>query len=67
MDANEVESPVMRRIEVAKYLKVSLATLHRMINDRSRKFPRPLNIGPNSVGFLKSEIDAWLAKLPRQM
>lgn len=25
------------------------------------QFPRPINLGPRAVGWLESEIDAWIA------
>jgi prophage regulatory protein len=29
-------------------------------------FPRPVEVGPGSVGWLESEIEQWLASLPRR-
>jgi prophage regulatory protein len=25
-------------------------------------FPRPVNLGPNSIGWIKAEVDEWLAR-----
>jgi prophage regulatory protein len=33
------------------YLRISLGI-----------FPRPVSLGPRAVGWLESEVDAWLAK-----
>ena len=30
-----------------------------------RRFPAPVQIGPNAIGWFEDEIDAWLAKRPR--
>lgn len=30
------------------------------------KFPPPLELGPNSVGWFEDELDAWLASRPRR-
>ncbi len=33
---------------------------------RARRFPAPLELGPNSVGWYEDEIEAWLASRPRR-
>ena len=33
---------------------------------RARRFPAPLELGPNSVGWYEDEIDDWLASRPRR-
>ncbi len=33
---------------------------------KAGKFPPPLELGPNSVGWYEDEIDAWLASRPRR-
>ncbi len=38
-------------------------TVHRWANDPKyahMKFPKPMSMGENSVGFIEAEIDAWL-------
>ena len=32
---------------------------------RAGKYPAPIALGPNSVGWYEDEIDAWLAARPR--
>ena len=39
-------------------------TIWRAIRDN--KFPAPIQLGPNSVGWFEDEIDAWLATRPRR-
>jgi prophage regulatory protein len=34
---------------------------------KANKFPLPVQLGPNSVGWFEDEIDAWLTSRPRQM
>ena len=34
---------------------------------KAGKFPAPVQLGPNSVGWFEDEIDAWLAARPRRM
>jgi prophage regulatory protein len=33
---------------------------------KAGKFPAPVQLGPNSVGWFEDEIDAWLAARPRR-
>jgi predicted DNA-binding transcriptional regulator AlpA len=33
---------------------------------RADRFPAPVELGPNSVGWIRAEIDAWLASRPRR-
>jgi prophage regulatory protein len=32
---------------------------------RAGKFPAPVQLGPNSIGWWEDEIEAWLAERPR--
>lgn len=41
----------------------SRTTLWRDI--RAGKFPAPVQLGPNSIGFYEDEVDAWLVSRPR--
>jgi len=34
---------------------------------RAHRFPPPIELGPNSIGWYRSEIDAWMAERPRRM
>lgn len=54
-----MESIVLRRKQVAAMLNVSLATLWRW--GQTGGFPRPVQLGARSVGFLRSDVEAWLA------
>lgn len=55
-----MDSPVMRPKHAAAFLDVSRATLTRW--RKTQGFPQPLQLGPRSVGFLRSELEAWLAR-----
>jgi prophage regulatory protein len=33
---------------------------------RDQKFPAPIELGPNSVGWFEDEVDTWLASRPRR-
>lgn len=56
-----MESIVLRRKQVAAMLGVSINTLWRLGKQPESGFPAPLQLGARSVGFLKADIDAWLA------
>jgi prophage regulatory protein len=43
---------------------LSTATLKRAA--RAQKFPLPMELGPNRIGWRRSEIDAWIASRPRR-
>lgn len=58
-----MESEIFRRREVERYTKLSKATLYRLI--RAGTFPRPIRLGERAVGWLRKEIDAWLASRER--
>lgn len=58
-----MEKIVLRRKQVATMLGVSLATLWRW--GQIGSFPHPVQLGARSVGFLKADIDAWVANRER--
>jgi prophage regulatory protein len=53
------ETPqVIRTRDLCNRLGLSRTTLHRM---RERgDFPTPIQLGPNSVGWIASDVQAWL-------
>ena len=52
---------ILRLPEVAKRTGLSRPTIYKRA--RAGTFPKPIKLGPNSTGWLESEIDAHLAKL----
>ena len=52
--------PILRKPELCSFLGISPATLWRWT--RRRAFPSPIQLGPNTVGWLRSEVDAWLSQ-----
>lgn len=50
--------------EVVSRVGLSRSTIYEMI--RRGEFPAPIELGPNRVGWLSDEIDAWLATRPRR-
>ena len=54
---------VLKINEVLEILKVSEPSLYRWI--KSGLFPNQIQLGPNSVGWLESEVYEWLSTRPR--
>ena len=50
---------VVREPETERRTGLSRATRWRM--ERAGKFPKRVKLGPNSVGWLESELEAWLS------
>jgi predicted DNA-binding transcriptional regulator AlpA len=59
-EAPDVASPILRRKPAAKYIGVSVATLHRIMRD-DPTFPPAIALGPNSRGFFRDSLNSWLA------
>ncbi|MGO9362361.1 MAG: helix-turn-helix transcriptional regulator [Rhodomicrobium sp.] len=59
--------PVRDRIlrQAAVEAKVGFKKTKLFYQIAEGNFPKPIAIGPRSVGWRESEIDAWIAKLPR--
>ena len=51
----------LRRREVAQRLRISETTLWRWA--RAGHFPKPHRMGPNTVGWLESQITEWVKAL----
>jgi prophage regulatory protein len=49
---------ILRRREVVRRTGFHFTTLWRM--ERSGGFPARIQLGPNSVSWLESEIDSWI-------
>jgi prophage regulatory protein len=51
---------ILRRREVEARTGLSRSTIYAKIAQGC--FPRPIKLGERAVGFVASEIDAWLSK-----
>ena len=49
---------IIRKPEVAD--KVGLSPVHFCRLERQGSFPSRISLGPNSVGWLEDEIEAWI-------
>lgn len=54
---------ILRGEEVYRMLGVDASTIYRW--RRAGKFPKPMRLGGNSIGWLEQEIIDWLANRPR--
>jgi prophage regulatory protein len=50
---------ILRRPQVEARTGLSRSTLYQYIQDGL--FPRPVSLGPRAVGWLESEVNAWIA------
>ena len=55
---------ILRKKEAAA--KVGLSPVHLMRLVKWERFPRPLQLGPASIGWLESEIDDWILERANQ-
>ncbi len=49
---------ILRRPALLEITGLSAATIYRWIEQGT--FPRPVQLGPNSVGWRASEVEAWI-------
>ena len=57
------ENRILRLREVMQVTGLSKTTIHRRYGDGT--FLRPLRLGPQSIGWRRTEIFEWLESLPR--
>ncbi len=51
---------ILRRRDVEKWTGLRRATIYERIRDRT--FPLPISLGPKSVGWIRSEVEEWIAE-----
>jgi prophage regulatory protein len=56
------EAVILRPAQVVQLICRSRSQLWRDV--RAGKFPSPLRLGPNSIGWRKADVDAWLSSRP---
>ena len=58
---------ILRKKEVAEIFGVARSTLDDWLNPKSKRykadFPKRIEMGVNSIGFLSSEVNAYLSKI----
>lgn len=58
-----MEARILRLNDVRKLIGLHKSTIYRLI--KQKEFPAPIQLGPNSTGFLREEIEEWIANRPR--
>lgn len=56
------QQTVIRRTQLPAILGISMATIDRL--RAAGSFVKPIKLGEQALGFLRSDIDAWLAGRP---
>jgi prophage regulatory protein len=56
-----VERKVIRMNELVHVVGLSRGWINKLV--RKGAFPKPIKLGPRSIGFLATEIDAYLEQL----
>jgi len=54
---------IIRRPELLRITGLSRATVYRQCKEGA--FPAPVQLGPNSVGWLESEVQEWIGSRER--
>ena len=57
-NVNPKNLSILRRKQVEQRTGLSRSTIYLYIQEGT--FPRPINLGSRSVGWLENEIDEWL-------
>ncbi len=55
---------VLSKQATSDKINYSIPHLDRMVSEG--RFPRKVKLGPNKVGFLENEVDAWIAERVRE-
>lgn len=56
----KAQQRIIRKPEVLAKVGVSDATVRRL--ELAGRFPKRLRLGPNSVGWLSTEVDEWIER-----
>ena len=59
------ETTILRMPAVLAMTGISRSRIYVYMSRETDPFPRPIRLGPNSVGWLKSEVQEWLAARER--
>ena len=65
----QLKLALLKRIEVQRRLNIARATLYAKLNPEDPSydpaFPVPVRIGARAVRWIESEVEAYIASLPR--
>lgn len=60
MEATKTNPRIIRKPELLNMLGLSDPTVYRM--EKAGRFPKRLQLGGNSVGWLASEVEGWFSE-----
>ena len=60
--SDQIQAAVLKKKDAAKLCGISTATLDRL--RASGSFVRPIQLGEQAIGFLRSELESWIATRP---
>ena len=63
MKTNDSELMIIRRAQLMAELGLGFGTIRRMIE--AGQFPKPIQLGPRSIGWRTEDVKAWLDSRPQ--
>ena len=54
------DAQILRMRDVVRLTAISRSRIYVAMGREDDPFPRPIRLGPNSVGWRKAEVEAWL-------
>ncbi|UVT20043.1 MAG: AlpA family phage regulatory protein [Nitrospira sp.] len=54
---------ILRPQDAQRHVALSRSSIYARLAEND--FPKPIRLGPRAIGWLKSELDEWLASRPR--
>ena len=66
-DQGKPKLKILRRHQLTARTGLSISTCYDKLNENSPRydptFPKPIKLGPKAVGWVESEVEAWLERL----
>ena len=54
------DAQILRLPAVVSLTGISRSRIYVLMNSEPHRFPKPIRLGANSVGWRKAEVEAWL-------
>jgi prophage regulatory protein len=58
-DTNKKPERILRKRAVSERTGLPHSSIYRFVDEG--RFPPPIRLGPRTIGWLESEVDAWIA------
>ena len=59
------DTQILRLRDVVALTRISRSRIYVLMNSETEQFPKPIRLGARSVGWWRSEVEAWLASRRR--